>query len=363
MGHVRNYSIGDVIARYKAARGFNVMHPMGWDAFGLPAENAAIKHKTHPAKWTYSNVAKMRQQFERLGCLFDWRREVTTCSPEYYRWEQLFFTKMFERGLAYRKLSTVNWCPSCNTVLANEQVEQGLCWRCDSQVTTKELNQWFLKITQYAESLLSELDKMPGWPDNIKAMQRYWIGKSQGAEVAFKVTEPSLKETEIKVFTTRVDTIGGVSFLSIAPEHPLTMIFAKASGKEKEVSAFVESVRKMDRIKRTAENLEKEGVSLGVQVKNPVTGKDVPVYTANFVLMEYGTGAVMAVPAHDERDHAFAKKYNLPIEQVIVPASGYGKEVNVLEKAFTEHGILQKTGEFSGLTSEEALVKIPAKLT
>lgn len=358
MGHVRNYTMGDVMARYKAARGFNVMHPMGWDAFGLPAENAAIKNRTHPAKWTYANIAYMKRQFERMGWLFDWRREAATCAPDYYKWEQRFFLEMLERGLAYRKLSAVNWCPSCNTVLANEQVEEGKCWRCESDVTTRELTQWFLKYTAYAEELLEGCDKMPGWPERITTMQKNWIGKSEGAEVHFEVADGPLQGKTIPIFTTRPDTICGVTYMSLAPEHPLTLELAKGAGREKEVAEFVEKVRKVDKIKRTDENYEKEGVALGAQVINPVTGAKVPLFAANFVLMDYGTGAVMAVPAHDVRDHAFAKKYNLAIEEVIVPADGKSP-VNVTEQAFTEYGKLVNSGEFTGLSSAEAKKKIP----
>ncbi|MEW6056539.1 MAG: leucine--tRNA ligase [Bdellovibrionota bacterium] len=356
MGHVRNYTIGDVMARYKALRGFNVMHPMGWDAFGLPAENAAIKNKTHPAKWTYSNIAYMKRQFERMGWLFDWRREAATCSADYYKWEQLFFIKMYEKGLAYRKLSTVNWCPSCNTVLANEQVEAGRCWRCENEVTTKELVQWFLKVTAYAEELLEGCDKLTGWPERVKAMQKHWIGKSEGAEILFEVADGPKRGTKIPVFTTRPDTVCGVSFMSLAPEHPLTLELAQGTSQEAKVAEFVEKVRKVDKIKRTDENYEKEGVFVGAHVLNPVTGGKLPVYAANFVLMEYGSGAVMAVPAHDVRDHAFAKKYGLPIQEVIHSETPHP---SVQEQAFTEQGCLVNSAQFSGLSSEEAKQKIP----
>ncbi|MBI3543961.1 MAG: leucine--tRNA ligase [Deltaproteobacteria bacterium] len=361
MGHVRNYTIGDVIARYKAARGFNVMHPMGWDAFGLPAENAAIKHKTHPSRWTYSNIAYMKRQFERMGWLFDWRREVATCAADYYKWEQLFFIQMLEKGLAYRKLSTVNWCPSCNTVLANEQVEEGRCWRCENETTTKELTQWFFKVTQYAEELLDGIDKLTGWPERVTSQQKHWIGRSDGAEILFEVADGPSKGKKIPVFTTRPDTVCGVTYLSLAPEHPLTLELATGAGRAAEVSAFAEKVRKVDKIKRTDENYEKEGVSLGVHVINPVTGAKVPLFAANFVLMDYGTGAVMAVPAHDVRDHAFAKKYGLPIKKVIeaVDLPADAPPVYVQDMAYTDHGKLLDSGEFTGLTSEEAKKKIP----
>ncbi len=357
MGHVRNYTIGDVIARYKYARGFQVLHPMGWDAFGLPAENAAIKNKTHPAKWTYSNITYMKHQFERLGYLFDWRREVVTCAPDYYKWEQLFFLKMLEKGLTYRKLSSVNWCESCQTVLANEQVEEGCCWRCESEVTTKELSQWFIKTTAYAEELLKGCDELKGWPDRVVAMQKHWIGRSEGAQVLFEILDGNCKGIKIPVFTTRVDTICGVTFLSLAPEHPLVSEIVKGTSQEKKVIAFVEKVRKQDKLKRTAENFEKEGISLGAHVLNPVTGEKIPLYAANFVLMDYGTGAVMAVPAHDTRDYLFAKKYGLPIKQVIQPVDQVSLDIHA--SAFTDLGELIGSGQFTGLTSEEAKIKIP----
>jgi leucyl-tRNA synthetase len=351
MGHVRNYSIGDVVARYKRMQGFDVFHPMGWDAFGLPAENAAIKNNTHPAKWTYENIAYMRSQLKRLGYSYDWEREIATCHPKYYRFEQEFFLKFLEKGLAYRKKAPVNWCPSCHTVLANEQVEEGLCWRCDSEVQQKELSQWFLRITDYAEELLSALDTLTdGWPERVLTMQRNWIGKSVGAEIAFKVK--GLDEN-ITVFTTRPDTLFGATFMSLAPEHPLVERLIPGTGQEAEVRSFVERISKMDRIVRTAEDLEKEGVFTGRYCVNPVTGREMPIYVANFVLMGYGTGAVMAVPAHDQRDFEFAAKYDLPMQIVIMPREG-NLELASMTEAYTEPGVMANSGKFDGMDSEAA---------
>lgn len=351
MGHVRNYSIGDVVARYKRMRGFNVFHPMGWDAFGLPAENAAIKHNTHPAKWTYENIAYMRSQLKRLGYSYDWDREIATCHPKYYRFEQEFFLKFLKKGLVYRKKAPVNWCPSCHTVLANEQVEDGLCWRCDSEVQQKELSQWFLRITDYAEELLADLDKLSGgWPERVLTMQRNWIGKSVGAELSFAVKE---LDEKISVFTTRPDTIYGATFMSLAPEHPLVSTLIAGTGQETKVKAFVDRIAKMDRIVRTAEDLEKEGVFTGRYCLNPVTGREMPIYVANFVLMGYGTGAVMAVPAHDQRDFEFAAKYNLPKIVVISPKEGHLDPATMTE-AYTQAGVMTNSAEFDGMDSEPA---------
>lgn len=350
MGHVRNYSIGDVVARYKRMQGFNVFHPMGWDAFGLPAENAAIKNCTHPAKWTYENIAYMRCQLKRLGYSYDWEREIATCHPKYYRFEQEFFLKFLKKGLAYRKKAPVNWCPSCHTVLANEQVEEGLCWRCDSEVQQKELSQWFLRITDYAEELLADLDTLTGWPERVLTMQRNWIGKSIGAEISFHVKDTT---AEIKVFTTRPDTLYGATFMSLAPEHPLVAELIAGTGQEAEVNAFVDRIAKMDRIVRTADDLEKEGVFTGRYCINPVTGREMPIYVANFVLMGYGTGAVMAVPAHDQRDFEFAAKYNLPKVVVINPKDA-ALDANVMTEAYTQPGIMTNSAEFDGQESEAA---------
>ncbi|MBI4697517.1 MAG: leucine--tRNA ligase, partial [Nitrospirae bacterium] len=302
MGHVRNYVIGDVITRYKKMRGFNVLHPMGWDAFGLPAENAAIKHGVHPAKWTYDNISFMKGQIGKLGLSYDWRREVTTCDPGYYRWNQWFFLKMFQRGLAYKKASTVNWCPSCQTVLANEQVIDEKCWRCDSIVVMKELEQWFFKITSYADELLHDCDSLGGWPERVVVMQRNWIGRSEGVEVDFKLLD---SDKSIKIFTTRQDTLYGATFVSIAKKHPLVGELVKDENIRKQIEALPDD----------PEN--KEGVFTGIYAVNPLTGDKLPVWAANFILMEYGTGAIMAVPAHDQRDFVFAKKYGLPIKVVI----------------------------------------------
>jgi leucyl-tRNA synthetase len=351
MGHVRNYSIGDVVARYKRMQGFDVFHPMGWDAFGLPAENAAIKNNTHPAKWTYENIANMRTQLKRLGYSYDWEREIATCHPGYYRFEQEFFLKFLEKGLVYRKKAPVNWCPSCHTVLANEQVEEGLCWRCDSEVQQKELSQWFLRITDYAEELLSALDTLTdGWPERVLTMQRNWIGKSVGAEISFKVKD---LDESIDVFTTRPDTLFGATFMSLAPEHPLVEKLIPGTGREDEVRAFVDRISKMDRIVRTADDLEKEGVFTGRYCVNPLTGRDMPVYVANFVLMGYGTGAVMAVPAHDQRDFEFATKYDLPKQVVIMPKHG-DLDAATMTEAYTEPGVMANSGKFDGMDSEAA---------
>jgi leucyl-tRNA synthetase len=312
MGHVRNYSIGDVVARYKIMRGYNVLHPMGWDAFGMPAENAAIQNKTHPAKWTYSNIDYMRKQLKRMGLSYDWEREIASCHPKYYKWNQWFFLKMYDMGLAYRKKSFVNWCKSCKTVLANEQVEAGLCWRCGTEVSQKELDQWFLKITAYAEELLKGCDTLSnGWPEKVLTMQKNWIGKSYGALVDFPVAD---SDHLISVFTTRQDTLYGATFMSLAPEHPLSKELSAGTHHEKEVSNFISSVCMEDKIRRSAEEAEKKGVFTGRYAINPMTNEKIPIWVANFVLMEYGTGAIMAVPAHDQRDLDFARKYNIPVK-------------------------------------------------
>ncbi len=351
MGHVRNYSIGDVVARYKRMRGCNVLHPMGWDAFGLPAENAAIKNKSHPAAWTYGNIAEMRAQLKRLGYSYDWRRELATCRPEYYKWEQLFFLKFLEKDLVYRKNSPVNWCESCQTVLANEQVEDGRCWRCDSEVEQKQLEQWFLRITAYADELLESLaDMEKGWPERVLTMQRNWIGKSVGAQVKFKIKG---QEEEIEVFTTRPDTLCGATFMSLAAEHPLVEKLIAGSPQAEKVRAFCRDVANMDRIKRGADDLEKEGVFTGAYCVNPFTGWDMPIWVANFVLMGYGTGAVMAVPAHDQRDFEFARKYDLPLRVVIEP-QGQTLDPAALTAAYADPGVLVNSGEFDGLENDKA---------
>ena len=355
MGHVRVYTIGDVLARLKRMHGFNVLHPMGWDAFGLPAENAAIKHKLHPAKWTYENIANMRAQLMKMGYSLDWSRELATCDPSYYRWEQLFFLKLLEKGLAYRKLSPQNWCPSCHTVLANEQVEDGRCWRCDSVVEQKDLVQWFLRITAYADELLKDLDTLAGgWPERVLTMQRNWIGRSEGAQIDFPLADG---DGQISVFTTRPDTLWGATFMSLAAEHPLVEKLTAGRGQEAEVKAFVAKMRGMDRLARQADDLEKEGVFTGAYCVNPATGDKMPIYLANFVLMGYGTGAVMAVPAHDQRDFEFAAKYNLAVKAVIHP-DGQTLDPRGMDKAYVAPGVLGVCGQFSGLDSEKAKAAI-----
>ena len=355
MGHVRNYVIGDVIARYKTMRGFNVMHPMGWDAFGLPAENAAIERGVHPQIWTEENIAYMRNQLKRMGLSYDWEREVATCDPEYYRWNQWFFLKMYERGLAYKKKSSVNWCPSCETVLANEQVIDGACWRCDSVVQTRDLEQWFFKITQYAEELLNDCNQLTGWPERVLTMQRNWIGKSTGAEVNFPLVDGS---GVIKIFTTRPDTLCGATFMSMAPEHPMVERLIKGKTQEKKVQDFVNRIKRQDKKVRTAEEMEKEGVFTGAYAVNPLTSEKIPIWVANFVLMEYGTGAIMAVPAHDQRDFEFARKYRIPIRLVIQNPEGTLRSEAMVQAYTEEAGRLVNSGQFSGLSPLEAQEKI-----
>ncbi|MGA1845986.1 leucine--tRNA ligase [Deferribacter abyssi] len=361
MGHVRNYAIGDVIARYKMMQGFNVIHPMGWDAFGLPAENAAIKNNIHPAKWTYSNIDYMKKQLKMLGLSYDWDREIATCDPEYYKWEQKIFLEMYKKGLAYKKTSLVNWCPECHTVLANEQVEDGCCWRCSSEVEIKELEGWFFKITDYAEELLEYTYKLKGWPERVLTMQRNWIGKSTGAEIDFKIED--MNEI-ITVFTTRPDTLYGATFMSIAPEHPAAKKLLKGTKQENEGLKFINDILKEDKISRTAEDKEKKGFFTGKYAINPVNGRKLPIFIANFVLMDYGTGAVMAVPAHDQRDFEFAKKYGLDIIVVIQPE---GKELNPdkMTEAYTGPGKMVNSGNFDGLDNEKGkdeIVKYLEKL-
>lgn len=357
MGHVRNYSLGDVTARFHRMKGYNVLHPMGWDAFGLPAENAAMKGKKSPALWTRENIAAMKQQLKRMGFSYDWDREVTTCLPDYYRWEQLIFIRMFEKGLIYRKEKNLNWCEGCQTVLANEQVEQGLCWRCDTPVIQKLTEQWFVKITDYAEELLNDIDtELQGWPERVRSMQRDWIGRSEGTTMQFKIDG---LEDSIAIFTTRPDTLFGVTFLSLAVDHPLVEKLAK-HGKQN-VKPFLEETARLDRSERLLGNFEKRGVATGSYVLHPLTGEKVPVYITNFVLMDYGTGAVMAVPAHDQRDFDFAKKYKLPIKLVIQPAD-QPLESESLTQAYEGEGRLVDSGVFSGLTSAEARRKITESL-
>jgi leucyl-tRNA synthetase len=351
MGHVRNYAIGDVVARYKRMQGYNVLHPMGWDAFGMPAENAAIAHKVHPAKWTYQNIDNMRTQLKRLGFSYDWERELATCKPEYYRWEQWLFVKMYEKGMVYRRKASVNWCETCQTVLANEQVEAGLCWRCSEVVVQKELPQWFFRITDYADDLLDYCDRLPGWPDKVVTMQRNWIGKSIGAEIHFPLEKG---DGYIPVFTTRQDTVFGATFMVMAPEHPLVMELASGTAEEENVKAFVEQMKAQDKVKRTSDDYEKEGVFIGAHCINPFTRRRMPIYTANFALMEYGTGAVMAVPAHDQRDFEFARKYGLEIIVVIQP-KGETLEPATMAEAYVDEGILVRSAPFDGLENVKAL--------
>ena len=367
MGHVRNYSIGDAVARFKRMQGFNVLHPMGWDAFGMPAENAAIKHGVHPAKWTHENIDHMRTQLKRMGYSYDWRRELASCDPGYYRWEQLFFLKFLEKGLLYRKKASQNWCPDCNTVLANEQVIEGCCWRCDSQVEQKELTQWFLRITAYAEELLDCLDEMAGkWPEQVLTMQRNWVGKSIGAEIQFPLEEPTEdsadgKKEHISVFTTRQDTVFGATFMSLSPEHPLVEKLIAGRPEAPAVQAFVRKVGAMNKIARTDEALEKEGVFTGAFCLNPFTGARMPVYLANFVLMDYGTGAVMAVPAHDQRDFEFARKYGLPVK-VVIQSKDEILDPKTMEAAYTDPGIMTASGEFDGLDNETGKARVAERL-
>jgi len=359
MGHVRNYTIGDVIARYKTMKGFNVLHPMGWDSFGLPAENAAIQNGAHPATWTVQNIEYMKEQLKMLGLSYDWDREIASYKPEYYKWNQWIFKRMYEKGLVYRKNSTVNWCPKCDTVLANEQVENGKCWRHgDTDVIQKELNQWFFKITNYADELLKGHQEIKeGWPEKVIAMQKNWIGKSFGTEIVFDVEG---KDEKLPMFTTRIDTLYGVTYCVIAPEHPMV---SDILAEKPEIKEVVEAMKNEDIIDRTAEGKEKNGVFTGRYVINPINGKKVELWIADYVLMNYGTGAVMAVPAHDERDFAFAKKYDLPITVVINPVDKKTKEeikldVNEMKEAFTGRGVMTNSESFNGMPSKEALTKI-----
>ncbi len=356
MGHVRNYSIGDVVARYKRMRGFNTLHPMGWDAFGLPAENAAIERGVHPEAWTQENILYMKTQLKRMGLSYDWERELATCEPEYYRWNQWIFIQFFKKGLAYKKSSFVNWCPSCETVLANEQVIDGRCWRCDSVVTQKELEQWFFRITDYAEELLQDLDKLAGWPDKVLTMQRNWIGKSIGAEIDFPLVR---RDGGLRIFTTRPDTIFGATFVSLAVEHPLALDLSAGTPQEAAVRTFIDRFKNVSQANRGAEEGEKEGVFTGAYCRNPFTEKNIPIYLANFVLMEYGTGAVMAVPAHDQRDFEFAKKYQLPIP-IVIQTHDHKLTADNLTEAYVDDGVMVDSGIFSGLASAAGKEKIAA---
>ena len=359
VGHVRNYMIGDVVARLKRMQGFNVLHPFGWDAFGLPAENAAIKNNLHPEKWTLDNIAHMKGQLQRLGISYAWGRELATCLPEYYHWNQWLFVRMYERGLAYRRRSTVNWCPSCKTVLANEQVIDGACWRCASTVTSRDLEQWFFRITQYAQELLDSIDTLTDWPEKVLTMQRNWIGRSEGVRVHFPLAAtagPGGEATTIEVFTTRIDTIFGATFVVLAPEHPLVERLVSASPDPAAVRAHVERLRSQDRVARLSGE-DKDGVDTGAFAINPYTQQPVPVWVANFVLGDYGTGAIMAVPAHDDRDFEFATKFGLPIRVVVTSQtveSAPRDETNALTAAYSGDGTLVASGPYSGLPSAEA---------
>ena len=353
MGHVRNYTIGDVISRYQRMQGKNVMQPMGWDAFGLPAENAAIKNNTAPGKWTDENIAYMKGQLNTLGFGYDWDRELATCKPEYYRWEQWFFTKLVDKGLAYKKVSAVNWCPNDQTVLANEQVIDNCCWRCDSPIERKEIPQWFIRITDYAEELLNDLDQLDEWPEKVKAMQRNWIGKSQGVEMSFAIKGQS---NTVDVYTTRPDTLMGVSYLAVAAGHPLAQQAAQGNN---ELTTFIEECKLGGTAEAEIATMEKKGCATGLTAIHPLSGKEVPIWVANFVLMGYGTGAVMSVPAHDQRDFEFAKKYGLEINQVIATPDDF----DISQAAFTEKGKLINSGEFDGLNFSKAFKAIAYKLT
>ncbi|MBN1385291.1 MAG: leucine--tRNA ligase [Elusimicrobia bacterium] len=355
MGHARNYAIGDTFSRFLRMKDNNLLYPMGYDSFGLPAENAAMQNKIHPEKWTDGCIATMMEQQRKLGLSYDWERLVVTSKPEYYRWNQWIFIKFYEKGLAYKKQAPTNFCPKCSTVLANEQVVDGKCWRCDSVVEVKSLEQWFFKITDYAEELLADLDKLTGWPERVLIMQRNWIGKSQGLSVNFPVKD--LKKN-IEIFTTRPDTLYGVTFMTFACEHPMVLELVKGTGREKEVRDFVNKIVIQKRVTRL-EDKEKEGIFLGRYAVNPLTGDEIPIYVSNFVLMEYGTGAIMCVPAHDQRDFEFAKKYNIPIKEVIVPEQKSRRaEEQKLEHAFEDEGVMINSQQFNGLNSNEAIKKI-----
>ncbi|MCK5767356.1 MAG: leucine--tRNA ligase, partial [Candidatus Atribacteria bacterium] len=351
MGHVKNYVIGDVVARYKYFQGYNILHPMGWDAFGLPAENAAIKNQIHPSIWTKNNIQKMKSTLKKMGISYDWDREISTCQPDYYKWTQWIFLQLFKNGLAYKKKAVVNWCPSCSTVLANEQVVEGACERCGTEVIKKELSQWFFKITDYAQRLLDDIESLEEWPEKVLTMQRNWIGRSEGARVDFPVKGSN---KVIPVFTTRPDTLYGVTYFLLAPEHPLVEELIEGSPFEGEVKKFKKEVEKESAVDRISTALEKRGCFTGKYVINPMNGEEIPIWLANYVLMGYGTGAVMAVPAHDQRDFEFAKKYQLPIKVVISPE---GEKISSedMETAFDAKGIMVNSGKYNGLSNIKAL--------
>lgn len=358
MGHVRNYSIGDVIARFKRLKGYNVLHPMGWDSFGLPAENAAIKNDIHPAIWTDSNIAEMHRQLQGLGFSYDWNREVATCKEEYYKWMQWIFIQFYNKGLAYKKDNPVNWCPSCQTVLANEQVVDGCCERCHTPVTKKRLSQWYLKITDYADRLLKDLDKMPGWPEKVKLMQKNWIGRSTGAEVTFEIENFSKK---LQIYTTRPDTLFGVTYMVLAPEHPFVPELTNGTEYEDAVKAYQEECQHKSEIERTSLTKEKTGVFTGCYGINPVNGKKVPIFISDYVMMDYGTGAIMAVPAHDQRDFEFAKKFDLDIIPV-VDTQNPEIDINNLTEAFVAEGTMINSGKYTGMNNKEAIEEITKDL-
>lgn len=355
MGHVRNYSIGDVIARFKKLQGYNVLHPMGWDSFGLPAENAAIKNNIHPAKWTKSNIESMKNQLDSLGLSYDWNREVATSDPDYYKWTQWLFIQFYKNGLAFKKESSVNWCPSCSTVLANEQVVDGKCERCHTPVTKKKLSQWYLKITEYAERLLNGLENMPGWPDKVKLMQKNWIGKSEGADIRFELADT---DDEIIVYTTRPDTIYGATFMVLAPEHPLVDKIVKGSNIDEDVKNYQRECINKSEIERTSVKKDKSGIFIGEYAINPLTGKKIPLFISDYVMMDYGTGAVMGVPAHDQRDFDFATKFNLDIIPVVEPPKGSDIDIENLKEAFQASGTMINSGIYSGIKNEDAIVNI-----
>ena len=357
MGHVRNYSIADVISRYQRMLGKNVLQPMGWDAFGLPAENAAVTNKTAPAKWTVENIAYMRDQLKQLGFAYDWNRELATCKSDYYRWEQWFFTRLYEKGLVYKKTSAVNWCPVDETVLANEQVIDGCCWRCDTQVQRKEIPQWFIKITDYADQLINDLDQLDGWPEQVKTMQRNWIGRSQGVQMRFDLDDAVAGQDHFEVYTTRPDTLMGVTYVSLAAEHPISLALAKNNP---ELASFIDECRNSSVAEADMATMEKKGMATGLQARHPLTGEPVPVWVANYVLMDYGSGAVMAVPAHDQRDFEFAQKYGLDIKQVIAPSNE--EAIDLSHAAFTDKGVLLNSGQFDGLDFDAAFDAIAKAL-
>ena len=355
MGHVRNYTIGDVISRYQRMQGRNVLQPMGWDAFGLPAENAAMQNNVPPARWTRDNIDYMRGQLKRLGFAYDWERELATCDPGYYHWEQWLFTRLYRKGLVYRRTAPVNWCPHDLTVLANEQVIDGRCWRCDTEVQRKDIPQWFMKITDYAQELLDGLDRLEGWPEQVRTMQRNWLGRSEGVEIRFSL---EAQDTTLKVFTTRPDTLMGATYLAVAPEHPLAR---QAAARAANVAAFIKECQATGVAEATLETMEKKGIDTGFKALHPISGDRLPVFIANFVLMGYGEGAVMAVPAHDQRDWEFARKYGLPIRQVIAPVEAE-TDIDLSAGAFTGPGVLIDSGEFTGLSSQQAFETIAAYL-